>query len=240
MDTLQKQINEKEVADFYNKVEEIWPSNELWYKHTKKQIEKFVRKYAFENNNYVLNAGSGGYDYHLNVQMHHVDIAAEKIKHLPLYTIASIEKLPFAADTFDGVLCVGSVINYCDAIAAIAELSRVLKPGGKLLLEYENSYAYEYKNKSCYKANAQMIETIYQGNKQQQWVYSHHYINTILKKHGLKIISTHRFHIFSALMLYFGKNENSAARYAKFDIVGSHLPIINNHGSNFIVHCIKL
>ena len=62
----------------------------------------------------------------------------------------------------------------------------------------------------------------------------------ILKECGLKIISTRKFHIFSALMLDFGKCENDAAWYAKFDVLGSYLPFINNHGSNIIVHCIKL
>ena len=38
----------------------------------------------------------------------------------------------------------------------------------------------------------------------------------------------------------FGKCENDAAWYAKFDVLGSYLPFINNHGSNIIVHCIKL
>ena len=42
MDDIQQQVNEEEIATFYNKVEEIWPSNEPWYKYTKAQIEKFV------------------------------------------------------------------------------------------------------------------------------------------------------------------------------------------------------
>lgn len=63
MDDIQQQVNEEEIATFYNKVEEIWPSNEPWYKYTKAQIEKFVHKNAFKYHDYVLNAGSGGYDY---------------------------------------------------------------------------------------------------------------------------------------------------------------------------------
>lgn len=204
MDDIQQQVNEEEIATFYNRVEEIWPSNEPWYKYTKAQIEKFVHKNAFKYHDYVLNAGSGGYDYNLNCKMHHVDIAAEKINQLPLYTVASLEKLPFATNTFDGILCVGSVINYCDAVAAIVEMARVLKHGGSLLLEYENSFAYEYRSKLCYKADAQIIKSVYQGKEQQQWIYSYKYINRILKECGLKIISTRKFHIFSALEVVFG------------------------------------
>lgn len=239
MDNPKSKLNEAEIAIFYNKVEKIWPSNEPWYRYTKKQIENFVHKYAFKDTDYVLNAGSGGYDYNLNCKMHHIDIAAEKIDYLPLYTVTSLETLPFASNTFDGILCVGSVINYCDAVSAITEMARVLKPGGSLLLEYENSFAFEYRNKSCYKADAQVIQSTYQGVNQLQWIYSYKYINQILKECGLKIESTYRFHIFSALMLHLGKNEDNAARYAKFDVFGSYLPFVNNHGSNFIMHCIK-
>ena len=184
MDDIQQQVNEEEIATFYNKVEEIWPSNEPWYKYTKAQIEKFVHKNAFKYHDYVLNAGSGGYDYNLNCKMHHVDIAAEKINQLPLYTVASLEKLPFATNTFDGILCVGSVINYCDAVAAIVEMARVLKHGGSLLLEYENSFAYEYRSKLCYKADAQIIKSVYQGKEQQQWIYSYKSVSyTHLRAH---------------------------------------------------------
>lgn len=68
MDDIQQQVNEEEIATFYNKVEEIWPSNEPWYKYTKAQIEKFVHKNAFKYHDYVLNAGSGGYDLYMNIE----------------------------------------------------------------------------------------------------------------------------------------------------------------------------
>lgn len=34
MDDIQQQVNEEEIATFYNKVEEIWPSNEPWYAYS--------------------------------------------------------------------------------------------------------------------------------------------------------------------------------------------------------------
>lgn len=240
MSEYSKRLDEKKIADFYNNIKDVWPSNEKWYKYTKSQIQKFVHKNAFKDTDYILNAGSGGYDYELRSKIHHVDIASDKISHLPIYTVASIESLPFASDTFDGILCVGCVINYCDAVAAISEMSRVLKSGGYLLLEYENSCSFEYKNKDGYKADAHIIKSVYQNEQQLQWIYSYKYINKILKDHRFTIMSTYNFHVFSAFMLYMGKNENDAAKYAKFDIICSHLPLIKNHSSNIIICCKKL
>lgn len=86
-----------------------------------------------------------------------------------------------------------------------------------------------------------VIKDLYSDISDCFWLfYGSKYIPRILKECGLKIISTRKFHIFSALMLDFGKCENDAAWYAKFDVLGSYLPFINNHGSNIIVHCIKL
>ncbi len=59
--------------------------------------------------------------------------------------------MPFNNLFFDNILCVGSVLNYCDALTALSELSRVLKPNGNLILEYESSWGFEYLHKSCYK-----------------------------------------------------------------------------------------
>ena len=44
------------------------------------------------------------------------------------------EQLPFGDDTFDTVVCALSLCSIPDPAAAIGEMRRVLKPGGKLLL----------------------------------------------------------------------------------------------------------
>ncbi len=103
-----------------------------------------MKKNKFAENSYVLNARSGGNSYNLKCKQHHVDIADKKISHLELFTVSSIENLPFNDDCFDGIICVGSVINYCDAMQTISEFSRVLKRNDILIIEFENSYGYEF------------------------------------------------------------------------------------------------
>ncbi len=44
------------------------------------------------------------------------------------------ERLPFADDSFDFVTCANSFHHYPDQQAAVCEMRRVLKPGGRLLL----------------------------------------------------------------------------------------------------------
>jgi len=48
---------------------------------------------------------------------------------------AHAEKLPFADDCFDRVLVVDALHHFCDPQAAVRELIRVLKPGGRMVIE---------------------------------------------------------------------------------------------------------
>lgn len=69
-------------------------------------------------------------------------------KHLEFYnlkadvSLANIENLPLADDTFDFVCCDGVVHHTVDMVRACRELFRVLKPGGKALVSfyYRNWY----------------------------------------------------------------------------------------------------
>lgn len=55
--------------------------------------------------------------------------------------ISTIESLPFASSSFDGVLC-SSVIEYLDSPeVCLSEFSRVLKDGGQLLMSAPNKHS---------------------------------------------------------------------------------------------------
>lgn len=50
------------------------------------------------------------------------------------FSLGSLSALPFASGTFDGVYCLEVLEHLPDTEAALAELTRVLKPGGTLLV----------------------------------------------------------------------------------------------------------
>ncbi len=50
-------------------------------------------------------------------------------------SFAHAERLPFADETFDRVLVVDALHHFCDQELAVADLLRVLKTGGRLVIE---------------------------------------------------------------------------------------------------------
>jgi ubiquinone/menaquinone biosynthesis C-methylase UbiE len=59
--------------------------------------------------------------------------AAETDRHINLLE-GDAQALPFADGSFDTVVCTLSLCNVLDLPAAVAEMARVLRPGGRLLL----------------------------------------------------------------------------------------------------------
>jgi len=50
-------------------------------------------------------------------------------------TVVHVEKLPYADNSFERLLVVDALHHFCDQREAIVELVRVLKPGGRLVIE---------------------------------------------------------------------------------------------------------
>lgn len=172
--------------------------------------------------------------------MVHLDIADQKLKDLSNTIISSVEKMPINSCVFDVSICVGSVINYCDAVAAIAELARVLKQNGILILEFESSSGFEYKGTSAYNKSATIVTVQFQGQDHTQWLYSVSYIKKILSSNGLVIDDVFPYQIMSSFALKHLRNETASVKYAQLDTLVRRVPCISSHANNYIIRCHKL
>lgn len=235
-----KKVNLKDIGEFYNRIPEIWAADDVWHTYSHEQLSKYIDKHQnIFKNSIILNAGSGGNDYGIECQeMYHIDIAEEKIKTCKNYVVGSIEKIPYPNEMFNGIICVGSVINYCDAISAISELSRVLKTGGYMILEFESSYGFEYLGKKEYKSPATVITLEYMHESHTQWLFAQQYIYKILKAYSIEILDKYPFHILDGLLSKF-LNESLSVKITRLDKFINKIPFIREHGNNIILLCKK-
>ena len=234
-------LDKEKITDFYNSVDDVWAINDPWHDYSRTKISKFLSKQTINKNGIVLNAGSAGNTYNITCsKMYHIDIAAEKIKNLEFAFVGNIENMPFENNYFDNIICVGSVLNYCDALAAISELSRVLKLNGQLFLEFESSLGYEYLGTDNYKKNACVITTEYIEKEHKQWLYSTDYIIKILQTSNLNVVQIHTFHIIDGLLSKFISDKFSVKFTKIFDRLLCLIPPFKKHGNNIIVKCIKI
>ncbi|QIB69508.1 methyltransferase domain-containing protein [Aminipila butyrica] len=233
-------INQNQIKDFYNNIDKIWDENDAWHQYSNKAISHYLKsKRDVLKNTVILNAGSAGNSYGIACrQMFHVDIADKKIQGLENSVVASIENLPFENNSFDNIICVGSVLNYCDAVAAISELYRVLKDNGNLIIEFESSWGFEYLGQQVYKKEASIITTEYIEEKHTQWLYSHKYIYSILKSYDFQIIDKQTFHIIDGLLSKVFVDK-MAVSLNFIDKIIKEIPLLNQHGNNVILHCLK-
>lgn len=242
MDTLD---NER-ILKKYSSLEIIWDKSDKWHYWTFKQISRFISeikgKYLPGGSipDYkILNAGSGGNGYGFsNDNVYHVDIVEDKVKNYKYHAVCSIENLPFEDEQFDLIICVGSVINYCDPYNSIKEFKRVLKKGGCLILEYENSNSLELVGKKEFNKKAVIVDTFYYGSE-RLWYYSSSFINEILRLENFELLKKRPIHILSPLVYRITKNENLASYFGYLDSLLMRVPIIKNISSNTILFAKK-
>jgi ubiquinone/menaquinone biosynthesis C-methylase UbiE len=84
----------------------------------------------------------GGYGHVVLLDSSEVHVAAarERLGRDPRYTVALGDALalPFAAGEFDTAVCVRMLHHFEDPGPVLAELGRVVRPGGALVLEFAN------------------------------------------------------------------------------------------------------
>jgi len=233
-----EKIDIERVRTLYNQMDDIWPVSDKWYTYTHHQmmkyIDRFTKKYLINNTSKVVNIGSAGNEYNVPGEHYHVDIAEERIKHCARFYVGTAEQLPFPDNSFDVGLCVGSVINYCDPLLVISEISRVLKPNAVSVLDFEQSRSYQFIG-SVFNRNAKIITSFNSGIDDRIWVFSERLIRSYCKMHGLEILDVHYFHLLTPLIYRLCKDENKAARLVFADRLLSKIPYLRKISCNVIL-----
>jgi SAM-dependent methyltransferase len=215
-----------------------------WHRFTADRIRREVRllweRLQITDDSVVLNAGAGNND--LGVcppKTIHLDVSASGIELLPNGIVGNVESLPLKQHAVDLILCVGSVINYCDAAAAISEFSRVLRPGHYLILEFDSSLSAELLRQPAFGRSAVTAETFYRNRPEVIWVYTPRYIRNLLAAAGLRILRRRAIHIVSPWALLLTNSARLATHLGHLDLILRHVPFVSRWASNHLLFCQK-
>jgi len=215
-----------------------------WHKFTEQQLRLEVARswssLRIRDGQSILNAGAGGNDLGLHPPPTiSLDISEIRIAHSPNPVVASIEAMPLANQTVDTILCVGSVINYCDAAGAISEFSRVLRLKGYLVLEFESSRSAELLTQDAYGRPVAVAETFFAGQQEAVWVYSPEYIKNLLSAAGFATIRAVPIQILSPWVLLITHSVRTASVVARLDRLTKRFPVLSRWASNHLLICQK-
>jgi SAM-dependent methyltransferase len=141
------------VAQLFDAMAPTYDDLEPWYEHLYDVLHSILRETigpAPAPGTRALDAGCGtGFQSalltELGWQTHGVDVSAGLLaiarRRQPEAALAlgTVEALPYPDARFDAIVCCGSTLSFVDDPArALVELGRVLRPGGRLLLDCEH------------------------------------------------------------------------------------------------------
>lgn len=213
---------------------EPWPDNDIWHFHTYNILHEYVQDKLnvlnLDNTQIVLNAGCGRTTYETQATIVYMDIIKEYINMFENYIVGSVENIPLSDNSVDCVICVGSVINYVDIQKTLLEFSRILKPNGVLILEYERSNSAEFLFTKNYAKTVFVQKYNYNDQTHYLWMYNERFVLHLAKFYNFICKGKYRYHNISSLLFRFGVSEERAAKFSKFDNVIQPLsyPISHN------------
>lgn len=241
---MEKEEYGKYVSSRFSNSNDIWRDDNHWSLHVKwsinTNIKKFFELFPVDETSLVMNAGSGGTIYSsIKVETFDCDLHLLRLEGCNLGVCANVERLPFKDCSFTHILCVGSVINYADPVKCIYELSRVLKYGGKLLLDYDSSQSWEFIFTKSFNQPVSFIKTFYNDTDDHIYVYSPSFINSIFQSNDLTILKESPYHCISPLAYLLIKNERWAGWFGKADNSLSKFPFFKNLSSSRFIFAKK-
>jgi ubiquinone/menaquinone biosynthesis C-methylase UbiE len=230
--------------DLYRDLVDARDNADLWHQYTHKQAEIYastmIERCALSPDMIILNAGSAGNAIGIPHLRHvHVDLVESLLNNTASAFVADVQRLPFKDCVFDVVICIGAVLNYCDLARALGEMSRVLRPGGFLIIEYERSRSWEYLFTPTFNKNAAIVKTFYNGVDHPLWVYSDVYVESLLRTYDIQVRSRHYYHIVSPLVLRVTKSIFQARTATFLDSYVRHIPLLESMACNTIWSCSK-
>lgn len=114
--------------------------------HVSHPLPDHIQGKILETPGWVLNLSAGGSQ---QKQANVIEVEFALFRHTDV--IADAHELPFAAETFEGIVCMNAFEHYYDPLKVASELHRVLKPGGWLVvrtafLQPEHEYPWHFYN----------------------------------------------------------------------------------------------
>lgn len=217
-------------------------TSDPWHDYTAKAIREQLKVWhepLFSNREcLVLNAGSGGDD--LGVcppEAIHLDLAEQRLKDTQRAIIASVESIPLPAQSVGTIICVGSVINYCDPAAAIVEFGRIACSGAWMAVEFESSRSGELLCRRGFGSAAVVVRTFYGDSEEVVWVYRPPYIESLLSAAGFRVVERVPIHIVSPWLLLFTRLPAVASRAGELDRRFSSTSFLTRWASNHLWLC---
>lgn len=166
------------------------------------------------------------------------DIADRKLVGMPCGVAGDLARLPLATGSVDVCVCVGSVVNYVpEHPRAIDEIGRVVKPGGSLILEFENSASLEYIGTPHFGRDVSLVSTFFINENENIWVYNERHMRRLLREAGFEVEAVSRAHFVAPLVHGYAQNIHYAARFLWLDRFIKYIPFLNRHSANVIYLC---
>ncbi len=215
---------------------------DAWHRYTAGEVSRLITQHWSPSRDAgpILNAGSGGSQLDVESgRIINLDLAEWRLRRQPRAVVANIETLPLASQSMSAVICVGSVINYCDVASAISEFGRVLRKDGDLVLEFESSLSGEYLTTRDFGGPVVPCETFYCGRKELVWAYRLEYVQNLVVSAQMLPRAIFPIHVVSPWALLCTSSLGFAAAIGRADPVARRIPGLTRWASNFLMICKK-
>ncbi|MHB8491316.1 MAG: class I SAM-dependent methyltransferase [Solirubrobacteraceae bacterium] len=114
-----------------------------WYRGRRRVIHAVIGSLELPEHARILDAGCGsgrnmvelaGYGEVSGIELSETAVEAARARHVGEVVAGSLDRLPFADERFDLAVCLDVIEHLDDDRGALAELRRVIAPGGSLLV----------------------------------------------------------------------------------------------------------